>query len=67
MQKEKKALEITNSLKQRIKNIQNSKNIVCVAPDVGGVERARARKALSEMKKTIAAYNKASVAEAKAK
>ena len=29
--------------------------------------KGRARKALSEMKKTIAAYNKASVAEAKVK
>ena len=29
--------------------------------------KGRARKALSEMKKTIAAYNKASVAEAKSK
>ena len=31
------------------------------------VAKGRARKALSEMKKLIAAYNKASVAEAKAK
>jgi hypothetical protein len=35
--------------------------------DTSKAAKGRARKALSEMKKTIAAYNKASVAEAKVK
>jgi hypothetical protein len=35
--------------------------------DKSKAAKARARKALSEMKKLIAAYNKASVAEAKVK
>ena len=35
--------------------------------DTGKAAKCRARKALSEMKKVIALYNKASVAEAKAK
>jgi hypothetical protein len=35
--------------------------------DTGKAAKGRARKALSEMKKVIALYNKASVAEAKVK
>jgi ElaB/YqjD/DUF883 family membrane-anchored ribosome-binding protein len=35
--------------------------------DTSKAAKGRARKALSEMKKTIAVYNKASVAEAKVK
>jgi ElaB/YqjD/DUF883 family membrane-anchored ribosome-binding protein len=35
--------------------------------DKSKAAKGRARKALSELKKTISAYNKASVAEAKAK